>query len=475
MVEIHKKAWRRVIVLHIKSPLMYLPEREYIFKVIFQEFLGVAYTVNFEMCTEIELTVLGCEDKKLRLADTFLQTDVEQWLQTESLPRSPLAVLEHPILGNLPIIFGKRNGSGSYYENHPQVSYCGIDICGSAFYMLTRYEECVGTERDQKDRFLSHHSLAFREGFLNRPIINEYVELLWEMLITLWPGLTRAMRTSKFILSHDVDWPFYTVGKTHLQMLKEAVADTVKRYSVDSAYKKAKAMWFTRSGNLSRDPFNTFRWIMDQSEKAGIRSAFYFITQETAKGLDGNYSMYDPEIQQLVREIYARGHEIGLHPSFYTYNDTNRIKEQFSILIDVMQANGIYQQAWGGRQHYLRWKGPATWQFWEDAGLNYDSTLSYSDMPGFRCGVCYEYSVFNLETRQQLKLKERPLIVMEQTILHAAYMGLKRQEALELITYYYEQCKRFNGDFTLLWHNSQLVKSGEVALYEDCMQLVQTY
>jgi hypothetical protein len=453
---------------------MYLPEREYIFKVIFQEFLGIDYTILFENRVELEIMLEGCSDKKLLIADMFLQTDELLWLHKASLPHSPLDSLEHPVYGKLPIIFGKKNSNGSYYEKYPQAIYCGLDICGSAFFMLTRYEEYVITERDQRNRFSSQNSIAFRENFLNRPIINEYIELLWETMLVLWPNLQRTSRTSKFVLSHDVDWPFYVVGKTNLQMLKEVLADTVKRQSLDSAYKKAKAIWTTRSGNLSEDPFNTFRWIMEQSEKAGIRSAFYFITQETAHGLDGNYSMYDPEIQQLLCEIHARGHEIGLHPSYHTYTNRESIKQQFDILLDVTQANGIYQETWGGRQHYLRWKAPETWQYWDDAGLDYDSTLSYSDIPGFRSGVCYEYSVFNLATRKHLKLKERPLIVMEQTILHAKSMGLKGEEALNVIRHLYKQCKRFNGYFTLLWHNSQLVKTKEVSLYEECLNLLQT-
>jgi hypothetical protein len=460
-------------LLTIRSPLMYLPEREYIFKVIFQEFLGLNYMILFENRTELEITIEGYRDTKLLIADMFLQTDELLWFHKASLPHSPLDSLEHPLYGTLPIIFGKKNSDGFYYEKYPKAIYCGLDICGSAFFMLTRYEECVITERDQRNRFLSQNSIAYQENFLDRPIINEYIEFLWEMMVGLWPNLQRKLRTSKFLLSHDVDWPFYAVGKTNLQMLKEVLADTVKRRSLDSAYKKVKAIWTTRSGNLSEDPFNTFRWIMQQSEKAGIRSAFYFITQETARGLDGNYSIYDPEIQQLLCEIHARGHEIGLHPSYHTYVNPESIKQQFDILLDVTQANGIYQETWGGRQHYLRWKAPETWQYWDDAGLDYDSTLSYSDIPGFRCGVCYEYSVFNLATRKHLKLKERPLIVMEQTILYATCLGLKEQEALKVIRHIYMQCKRFNGDFTLLWHNSQLVKTGEVSLYEECMNLLQ--
>ncbi|MGG1514135.1 polysaccharide deacetylase family protein [Paenibacillus oryzisoli] len=443
-------------------------------KVIFQEFLGLDYTVLFEERREFEITIEGNNDSKLIVADVFLQTEERLWLQQASLPHSPLEVWEHESFGTLPIIFGQRYRNGSYFEKHPQTIHCGLDIFGSAFFMLTRYEEYVITERDQRDRFSARSSLAFREKFLHRPIINEYLEILWACMRDLWPHMQRLPRKQRFIVSHDVDWPFYVGGKTNPRMMKEVMSDALKRRDLQSAYAKAKAIWSTRNGDLTKDPFNTFRWIMDQSEKAGIRSAFYFITQETARDLDGNYSMYDREIQQLLCEIHARGHEIGLHPSYHTYSNPQRIKQQFDILLDVIQANGIYQKEWGGRQHYLRWSAPETWQHWEDAGLSYDSTLSYADYPGFRCGVCYEYSVFNVVTRKPLKLKERPLIVMEQTVLHKQYMGVQGQEALEVIRNFHSQCKKFNGDFTLLWHNSQLVKPKELSLYEACMGLLKT-
>jgi len=32
---------------------------------------------------------------------------------------------------------------------------------------------------------------------------------------------------------------------------------------------------------------------------------------------------------------------------------------------------------------------------WADAGMDYDSTLSYADRPGFRCGTCSEYPAFD--------------------------------------------------------------------------------
>ena len=43
---------------------------------------------------------------------------------------------------------------------------------GSAFFMLTRYEELVVADRDQYGRFPAAASVAGREGFLGVPVVD---------------------------------------------------------------------------------------------------------------------------------------------------------------------------------------------------------------------------------------------------------------------------------------------------------------
>lgn len=61
-------------------------------------------------------------------------------------------------------------------------------------------------------------------------------------------------------------------------------------------------------------------------------------------------------------------------------------------------------------QYFFPWETPTTFQNWQDAGLNYDTTLSFAtlsfaDVAGFRCGVCYEFPTFNLKNSPLLKLR----------------------------------------------------------------------
>src|SRR5699024_515563 len=124
---------------------------------------------------------------------------------------------------------------------------------------------------------------------------------------------------------------------------------------------------------------------------------------------DSNYNLEHPAIRTLIREIHARGHEIGLHPSYDTYRDPEQIAYEFSRLRAVCDQERVRQDAWGGRMHYLQWEQPTTLRAWNSAGLAYDSTMTYADHAGFRCGTCFDYPAFDPIAGEPLQLRIRPL------------------------------------------------------------------
>ena len=95
-----------------------------------------------------------------------------------------------------------------------------------------------------------------------------------------------------------------------------------------------------------------------------------------------------------------------------------------------------------------------------------DSTLGFPEHVGFRCGGARrEFPAFNLKTREQLRLRERPLVVMDETLF--GYMGLDWRQALDRILKLSDTCRRLKGDFTLLWHNSGLTSRREQRQYAE--------
>ncbi|MFM1651934.1 polysaccharide deacetylase family protein [Brevibacillus sp. B_LB10_24] len=462
-------------MFRISCPPTFLNERGYIFDVLFSQFLGIEYISEAEPRSDVRIMLADdSSEKELTVADVFFQQPEQDWLQPASLPRQPLMTWDaicHPCSGslvsaNLPVIYGKRLANGSFIESGQESVRLGIDIFGSAFYMLARYEEAVRPDRDQRERFPAGASLAFQEGFLDRPIVNEYLEVLWWSLRQLWPNLRRKRREYRFLLSHDVDWPLGIAPSSLPQVLRATAGDVLKRSSWLLAARRIQSLIEVRRGRLGADLCNTFDWMMTLSEKRGLASSFFFITDHTGGEIDGAYSVDDPWIQTLMKQIHDRGHQIGLHPSYHTFRDPNQLQREYNKLREAMDRAGIGQEKVGGRQHFLRWEAPTTWQIWDEAGLFYDSTLSFADRAGFRCGTCYEYSVYNVKTRRALKLLERPLIVMEGTLLDEHYLHLSRKQAKREIDKLRNRCRQFGGDFTLLWHNHSLIHPLDAKLYQ---------
>jgi peptidoglycan/xylan/chitin deacetylase (PgdA/CDA1 family) len=462
-------------MLIIQTPANRLTERTYILSVLLGEFLGLAFQIQPGDGNRV---VIGMADSEqtLELADHFFAQPQATWLKLNSLPVQPLKVWEDIHLAaslvrpSIPVIYGNDPTDVGFLTHSEQEIKLGLDIFGSAFFMLTRYEEVVKPDRDRFDRFPATASLAVQENFLDRPIINEYLEILWACLKSLWPGLTRQTRQYKMYVSHDVDEPFRFAFSGAKRLLQRCAGDLRYRKSPTAAL-KSMVSWSEVKllGRADRDPANTFSQIMDLSEQHNLQSAFYFITDHSAGEIDGVYQMDHPLIRKLLREIHDRGHEIGLHTSYNTYRDPQQTEREFAILQKACSAEGIQQTQWGGRQHYLRWQTPTTFQNWDRAGLDYDSTLGYAEQIGFRCGTCYEFPVFDLVQGKALRLRERPLCVMEVSVTREAYMGLSiaTGAAFDAIHAIQKYCQQFNGSFTLLWHNTSFIEKSELQLYES--------
>lgn len=344
--------------------------------------------------------------------------------------------------------------------------HIGYDILGLAYWMLTRQEEVGRTDLDEHERFPATSSHAFKHGYLERPVVDEWLHILGQVITRTWPGIALKEHQSSMKVSHDVDAPSRYGFRSTRSLVRAMGGDVLKRRDFRSA---ALAPWVrlrTRQRLHPADGYNRFDWIMDQSERHGLQSAFYFICGRTDAGHDADYEPEHPAIRHLMRRIHQRGHEIGLHPSYGTYQKPQLIRQEADRLRKVIAEEGIQQSAVGGRMHYLRWEQPTTLQAWSDAGLAYDSTLSYADRPGFRCGTCFEYPAFNPITQQALPLRVRPLVAMECTVMAPRYMGLGSGEAARAK---FEQlkaaCRAVGGTFTLLWHNSQFETATERALY----------
>lgn len=414
-------------------------EKFYTLHVIFVEFLGL--NVHIKINNDTENTYVTLENgNELILKDSFFQYHTnESYLSTDNLPKE---------VKQFEIKFNNETHKGVVLYGKPEIIIkptkieCGIDIIASVFFMLSRWEEYVVKGKDKHNRFSAKSSIAYTFGFLNRPIVNEYVELLWNSLIYLGTIQKRKERKFQIIPTHDVDLPL--MWWNFKDFVKTIAGDLIKRNDINGAFWSIKN--YSKKLMGGKDPFDTFDYLMTLSERNNLKSHFFFMSGGTSNK-DNFYKINHPIINDLINEINDRGHKIGFHPSYNAYNDTDQFAKELKKLNRYTP-----QSIKTGRNHFLRFEVPTTWQVWEHNNMEWDSSMSYADHEGFRCGTCYTFPVFDIINRKKMNLLEKPLIVMDGSLV--TYQNLTYEEGYNKINNLVQEVKKYKGEFVFLWHNS---------------------
>ena len=447
------------MMFKVRIPFHFQTAVHWVFSFLFEEI----FKLNFEIIPSTQRGYcLTLDGKHLNLPDIFFFNASSAWLKPESQPAAPLAYwdvsssdLHAPKLTEpLPILFGDKGVALS--DNH---IHCYVDIIGSIFFMLSRYEEVVMPDRDNHDRFPASASLAQKAAFLDRPIVDEYVELLWACMKHLWPQLKRKTRQGQVHVTCDVDQPFDIGAVRFLNFVRSFGGDLLKRRNACLAVKRAYNLFASRRGDYRFDPCDTFDWYMDVCERHGRQGVFYFIPENTAGENDSYYALTEPRILSLIHKLSEHGHEIGVHGSYNSYQDAAQLaKERQCMIAACEKAQVQHVSIRGNRQHYLRWDTSQTPDYLDAAGFEYDTTGSFADAPGFRYGTSHSFSMWSWQKQAPLKIRQLPLVLMEVSVIANHYLGLGyTDEALELMLTLKRRALQYGGDFTLLWHNDHLL------------------
>jgi hypothetical protein len=177
------------------------------------------------------------------------------------------------------------------------------------------------------------------------------------------------------------------------------------------------------------------------------------------KPTDPDYCLDSIEILKLAKKIISSGNEIGLHPSYNTYNDFDKLQDEVNNFKTFFAKLGISSKL-SSRMHYLRFKFPETLIDLEKLGVDTDETLGFPDTIGFRCGTSHDYYAFNLLQNETMKIKIRPLIAMQWTLNSPLYMNLHLDDGFHQLEKIISEVKKHDGLFNYLIHNDEYYELG---------------
>ena len=335
-----------------------------------------------------------------------------------------------------------------------------FDIFAASFYLITRYEEYLPHVKDVHERFTASESIAFKNDFLEKPVIDIWAFKMLDILKEKYPDFTHKKRKYKFIPTVDVDNAFAYKHKSFVR--------TVGGFITDLFRLRLVSFWrrFVVIVNIKKDPYNTFSKILRLKKEYKVDTMFFFLVSYYTT-FDTNVSPAKNKFKLLIKEMvdYAT---VGLHPSYFTIKDINLLKKEKERLEDItnMPMNK-------SRQHYLRMNLPETYQNLIDLEITEDYSMGYASHTGFRASTCTPFYFYDLDFEMQTPLKVFPFALMDTTLND--YMMLTPKQSLGKINDLKKQVKAVNGTFITLFHNESLSDHGRwkgwSRLYESMLKI----
>ena len=373
----------------------------------------------------------------------------------ESMPRLPLGNIEHT-----PLLFGKP-----LLRKEGKTLIVEADIIASSYFLLSRYEEMLNQTklRDEHGRFIGKKSLPYLAGFIDRPIVDEYGQLLRAWLRQQGCDVTEPeAKYNNIFLTHDVD------SIAHFRYLRGTIGGFIRGLlHKGSTIKVVLKSLFS----LEKDPAYTFPWIYERDKQVQGAIPIYFIkAAKHVKGFDyPGYKLKGKDFTAFVKHTLNNcpNAQFGLHASYQSGYEPNLILEERNRLQKVFPKQVITS----ARHHYLHALQPEDMMYLIKAGITDDYTMGYADIAGFRLGTCRAVRFINPHTKALTPLILHPLTMMDGTLSESKYMGLDEIQALEYAKQLMNETKKHNGDLCLLWHNTRFTNNNyHKALYQSVIQ-----
>ncbi len=419
------------------------PRLIYALDIVFKVSLNTTYqlTQNKEEFLKYELPKFSyTEDKEVE--GIFIQSNGILFEKTirHKLPSAEMQYVDFPKF------FKSKN-----------LDFLGYDILAMVFYFTSRYEEYLPTDLDEHQRFQAEKSLAFQYHCLQIPFLNIAIQQFADKLKEQFKELKFYPNHFRYLSTIDIDNAFAYAHKGIKRNIGGLVKDGI-------LFKYHRIMQRIVSNvNDNKDPYNTFESI-DSLSLQTQTALHYFVLIGDYSNFDKNPHYTKTGFKKLLKGL-AQKYPIGLHPSYMSFNDVNKIGLEKKRLEDIIE-----KKITSARCHFLRVKLPHTYRMFIEQGITDDYTMIYASECGYRTGLCVPYPWFDLEKNEITDLIIHSSTVMEGTLRD--YNKLTPKQASETIRALLEQTKKYGGEFVSVWHNDSFVPEQKewIEVYKALLQ-----
>lgn len=342
-----------------------------------------------------------------------------------------------------------------------EASEIPFDIFAASFFLISRYEEYLPHIKDKHGRFTANESIAYQNGFLEKPLVDIWAYKFLETLKQKFPDFEHTTRKFEYISTIDVDNAYAYKYKSFIRTFGGFLKD-ISQFKIFTIWDRFAVLF-----NIKKDPFDTFQRVIELKKNYNVRTIFFFLIGDYTT-FDTNVSASKRKFKLLIKDMvdYAR---VGLHPSYYTMNNPVMLKKEKERLEAI--TNMPIKRS---RQHYLRVSLPETYQQLIDLEIEEDYSMGYATHVGFRASTCTPLYFYDLDFEIQTPLKIFPFALMDATLND--YMKLTPKQSLGKIRDLKNEVKAVNGTFITVFHNESLSNylrwRGWSRLYNSMLKIV---
>ena len=348
-------------------------------------------------------------------------------------------------INDVEIVMAKWDDADCFFHSK-QSATVPFDVFAATFYLLSRYEEYLPHVKDHYERFPAVESLAYKNGFLEKPLIDIWAYKFRELLKERFPDYEFAERKFEYLSTIDVDLALNYKHKGVVRTVGAFLLDIFSFRLIEVINRAMAIMGFRK------DPFDTFDELLFFQKEYNIKTIFFFLVGDYTT-YDKNISSRNSKFKSLIKSVadYAC---VGLHPSYFTMHDEAILKKEKLRLENILN-----RPALKSRQHFLRIDLPETYQNLINLEVEEDYSMGYAAHCGFRASTCTPFYFYDLDYEIQTPLKIFPFAVMDVTLRD--YLEFNNKRAYEAILNLAYEVKKVDGTFITLFHNETLSNRGK--------------
>lgn len=337
-----------------------------------------------------------------------------------------------------PIETGTWNGIPTLYHSR-QPHTVPFDIFSAIFYLLSRYEEYYDYTPDKHGRYPATESIAFKNGWLDRPLVDEWLRGLYELLKD--KGAPVSLKSFSCQPTYDIDIAFSYKHKGFLRTVGAITKAALKLSTEELANRVAVLL------GRKQDPFDCFGWLGDLHEGIGINPIYFVLASLKTTPYDKNIFLLHPSMIALIRGFKEEG-QVGLHPSYFS--DRTDVFEREKTTLEEITNSSIRLS----RQHYIRLKIPETYRALIAHKISDDWSMGYGSHLGFRAGTGRPFLWYDLKKGTATDLRIHPFCFMDSTARFEE--ALSAEHAFERLDQMKERLMLGQSTLVTVFHNFSL-------------------